>query len=286
MTHTFKRGVLWQAGASGNFIFSQFVPPEDILYSKQANEYKILNNKKYFLRISKEILPEHEMIACHPFPFEWIENNDIYIDELLMIKPNWFTEIMLYSKRMMQFRISPNDLVWMVKEAYYMSKGKEINWHNFQDVQLLIRITERIKNEFSLDVGNIQEQVTLCVLYMVWLKSNALQDTNENLKQFVNEQIVNPCMKAVENNTHLNTTPYDEAVPLLMASGKIGVVHNVEYEDMFIDCNTVFGITKQNIKEYSLKNVDLLTKILTIAERFDLVERVREYGNRLNNVDV
>ena len=46
MTHTFKRGVVWQAGASGNFLCSQFVPPEQVMYFEEGNEYKVKNDFK------------------------------------------------------------------------------------------------------------------------------------------------------------------------------------------------------------------------------------------------
>ena len=282
MTHTFKRGVVWQAGASGNFLCSQFVPPEQVMYFEEGNEYKVKNDFKYFLNISKEITPQMETLACHPFPTKWIQDNDIYIDDLIMIKPDWFSELLLYAKRMMQFRSSPNDLVWMIKQSYKLSHNKELDWHNFKDVQALIKITDRIKQEFGLNTGDIQRQSTLCVLYMVWLKSNKLSDDNDNIKVFVQQEIIDPCMKAVKNNTHLNTEPYDNAVIELEATGKIGKVHNIDYEDLFINCNSIIGIDVNNIKDYSTKNVDLLTTICKIADRNDLLARLDSYREKLN----
>ena len=182
----------------------------------------------------------------------------------------------------MQFRSSPNDLVWMIKQSYKLSHNKELDWHNFKDVQALIKITDRIKQEFGLNTGDIQRQSTLCVLYMVWLKSNKLSDDNDNIKVFVQQEIIDPCMKAVKNNTHLNTEPYDNAVIELEATGKIGKVHNIDYEDLFINCNSIIGIDVNNIKDYSTKNVDLLTTICKIADRNDLLARLDSYREKLN----
>ena len=63
-------------------------------------------------------------------------------------------------------------------------------------------------------------------------------------------------MKAVKNNTHLNTEPYDNAVIELEATGKIGKVHNIDYEDLFINCNSIIGIDVNNIKDYGNKQKD------------------------------
>jgi energy-converting hydrogenase Eha subunit F len=280
MTHIFDKAVVWQAGSSGNFIFSQLLPESEVMYAEQANEYKIKNNYKHFLNISKTIEPQQRLLAAHPFPTQWLKDNDVYVNDMICIKPSWWTEILLYTKRMMQFRISPNDLVWMIKEAYYLADKKDIDWHNFKDVGFLIRITERINEEFNLDVGNIQQQVTLCVLYMVWLKAQGLSDSNENLATFIQNQIINHSLK---EHRHLDHAPYDKAKIDLENTGKVGNVFVPTYEDMFIDCTETFGLDKRAIQAYSLKNVDLITKICNIGQRPDLVDRVNEYKDRIIN---
>jgi hypothetical protein len=89
-------------------------------------------------------------------------------------------------------------------------------------------------------------------------------------------------MKAVERNTHLNTEPYDNAVIELEATGKIGKVHNVDYEDLFINCNSVIGIDVNDIKDYSTKNVDLLNIICKITDSTDLLTRLDSFKEKLN----
>lgn len=282
MTHVFEKCVVWQAGASGNFIMAQNLPESEVV-SLQANEYKIANNFKHFLRVSKELLPEQKILAAHPFPTQWLIENDVHVNELIMLKPSWFTELLLFTKRMLQYRTSPNDLVWMVQKIYYLSKGKEIDWHNFKDVIGLVRITERISKEFSLDVGGLQKQVTLCVLYMVWIRANNLEDNNDNLAKFITSEIIEPWNgKTIK---HLDHEPYDVAEIELKNTGKVDNVYNVVYEDLFIDCNVVMGLNKSAVKEYSLKNIDILEKICTMAKHTDTLDRLSGYRARLEAVN-
>lgn len=282
MTHVFEKCVVWQAGASGNFIMAQNLPESEVV-SLQANEYKIANNFKHFLRVSKELLPEQKILAAHPFPTQWLIENDVHVNELIMLKPSWFTELLLFTKRMLQYRTSPNDLVWMVQKIYYLSKGKEIDWHNFKDVIGLVRITERISEEFSLDVGGLQKQVTLCVLYMVWIRANNLEDNNDNLAKFITSEIIEPWNgKTIK---HLDHEPYDVAEIELKNTGKVDNVYNVVYEDLFIDCNVVMGLNKSAVKEYSLKNIDILEKICTMAKHTDNLDRLSGYRARLEAVN-
>jgi hypothetical protein len=282
MTHVFEKCVVWQAGSSGNFIMAQNLPESEVV-SLQANEYKIANNFKHFLRVSKELLPEQKILAAHPFPTQWLIENDVHVNELIMLKPSWFTELLLFTKRMLQYRTSPNDLVWMVQKIYYLSKGKEIDWHNFKDVIGLVRITERISEEFGLDVGGLQKQVTLCVLYMVWIRANNLEDNNDNLAKFITSEIIEPWNgKTIK---HLDHEPYDVAEIELKNTGKVDNVYNVVYEDLFIDCNVVMGLNKSAVKEYSLKNIDILEKICTMAKHTDTLDRLSGYRARLEAVN-
>jgi len=92
-------------------------------------------------------------------------------------------------------------------------------------------------------------------------------------------------VSALGNIKHLDHEPYDVAEIELKNTGKVDNVYNVVYEDLFIDCNVVMGLNKSAVKEYSLKNIDILEKICTMAKHTDTLDRLSGYRARLEAVN-
>ena len=176
-------------------------------------------------------------------------------EEAIIVKPNWYSEMQIGIKK--------------------MQKHKGIsgvpNFLTEQEKQQLTDIQTHIKEEYELEVGNLMAPTVFCLSYLIWLRTIEHTHDEDYLKQFT----LNTIVDASKNFTLDN---YNEAEETLK---KVHELVYVEYEDLFIDCNTQLDITKEEIKKYTTDHLETAKKVARMAGDYDMIDELDNYSVRL-----
>ena len=176
-------------------------------------------------------------------------------EKAIIVRPNWFSEMQLGIKK--------------------MQKNKGIsgvpNFLTEQEKQQLTDIQTHIKEEYELEVGNLMAPTVFCLSYLIWLRTIEHTHDEDYLKQFT----LNTIVDASKNFTLDN---YNEAEETLK---KVHELIYVDYEDLFIDCNTHLDITKEELKKYTTNNLDIAKKIAKMSGDTETIDKLNDYSDRL-----
>lgn len=178
--------------------------------------------------------------------------------EAVLVKPNWFSEMLLQSKRLMKHKELANP----------------IDFFKDNEEQELKEIQKHINDEYDLDVGNITAPTLFCLCYLGWLKSLDRTHDEDLLKEFTTLMIITPALE-------FNFENYNAVETELKKISKISKIYNVTYEDLFIDVNPVLDLDKQEIKDYTSENLEVAKKIARMAGNYDMIDDLDDYSVRV-----
>lgn len=177
-------------------------------------------------------------------------------EEAIIVKPNWYSEMQIGIKK--------------------MQKHKGItgvpNFLTEEEKKQLTYIQSHIKEEYEIEVGNMLAPTVFCLSYLIWLRT--LERTHE--EDYLKEFTLNTIIDAGKNFTLDN---YNEAEETLK---KVHKLIYVDYEDLFIDCNTQLDITKEELKKYTTDHLEISKKMARMAGDYDMIDELDNYSVRVH----
>lgn len=177
-------------------------------------------------------------------------------EEAIIVKPNWYSEMQIGIKK--------------------MQKHKGItgvpNFLTEEEKKQLTYIQSHIKEEYEIEVGNLLAPTVFCLSYLIWLRT--LERTHE--EDYLKEFTLNTIIDAGKNFTLDN---YNEAEETLK---KVHKLIYVDYEDLFIDCNTQLDITKEELKKYTTDHLEISKKMARMAGDYDMIDELDNYSVRVH----
>jgi len=177
-------------------------------------------------------------------------------EKAIIVKPNWYSEMQLGIKKMMKHK----------------GISGVPNFLTDDERQQLKDIQTHIKEEYEIEVGNLLAPTVFCLSYLIWLRTLERTHEEDHLKEFT----LNTIIDAGKNFTLDNYNETEETLK------KVHELIYVDYEDLFIDCNTQLDITKEEIKKYTTDHLEISKKIARMAGDYDMIDELDNYSVRVH----
>ena len=252
--HVFEKAILWAAGGGGFFILDQLLPGNNIITNSTNNEYRSISNGRYFYGTKQPILPEQKILAGHNWPEDIID--EVIIKEMIVIKPSFTTEFLLFIKRMLGYPNTIPDTMWLIRMINRIENKKVFDdWNNFGDSVKVMNLTKEI-GILGIDYENSQANIMM-YLFFVYCKSKGLVYTKENLLVFLD---------AMYKDHRYFKPAKDHSLFDAWGHENIEKINVLEYEEAFHTDYDLFGIDNDIKKQYANKNLELMLQMLTIRD--------------------
>lgn len=277
MTHLFKHGVIWDAGAGGNHIMSYLVPKNNTQYLEYINEYITSDDLKYHVRPTvSEIKPQQTILASHKIPVKFFETQDIMVDDLAIILPNWFSCFMLEAKRMFNVSCTMGETSWLLEKAVELGEGM----HMKLPPSYISSLCDILGKEYNGLTTRIDNQcINFVYLYGIYLKARRLPHNKANISQFVESELLSHLHD--DTNLMYMLERWFNSASHLADMGKINNLKIYHYEEIFLGLTLPFAqVNKHELANYSLKNIGLAQLVASMTANKDL----DQYLNRATNV--
>lgn len=263
--HIFDKALLWASGGGGFFIVDQLLPGNNIVTNTINNEYRTVSDKRYFYGTKQPILPQQKILIGHHWPTDILDN--IIVKEMIVIKPGFITEFLLFIKRMLAYPDTIPNTTWLIRMVNRIENKKVFeDWNNFGYGVEIMNLTKEI-GVFGIDYGNKHNQVNIMMyLFFVYCKSNGLTYAKENLYAFIEAMYKDHGYFKLQTNHSLLTAWGHENIE------KIDIL---EYEEVFHTDYNIFGVDNNLKKQYANKNVELMLQMLAI----------KDIGNKFNEIN-
>ena len=262
---------MWACGGGGFFIIDQLIPGDNVIDSSVNNEYRVISNKKYFYGDSTPPEPQQKILIGHHWPTDILD--DIIVEKMIVIKPSFTTNFLLFIKRMLARPDSLATTMWMIGQmANIISNKKLVEWNNFNEATMLDNFVNN-SNIFNYSQDPISKQVNnMMYLFFVYCKTRQYE-----CKQFIGTRDIFADFIEYMYKAHSYFEVETHASLLTNSSHpNIKSIDILEYEEAFDTDYDMFGVNNEIKQDYSTKNKNLIKEMLSI----------KDIGNKLLTYDV
>lgn len=262
--HVFDRALLWASGGGGFFVVDQLYPGNNIVDNSDThNEYRTIAKERYFYGSQLDIEPHHKILIGHHWPTDILDK--IIVNKMVVIKPSFITELLLFIKRMTACPDTIPNTMWLIRMINRIENQKVFeDWNNFGHSVEVMQFTKNA-NIFNSEFKNNQVN-NMMYLFFFYCKSKGLVYTKENFSIFIEAMYKDHgYFKLQTNHSLLNNSSHPN----------IKNIDILEYEEVFHTDYDLFGINNNIKKQYANKNVELMLQMLTI----------KDIGNRFNEIN-
>ena len=277
MTHLFQHGVIWDAGAGGNHLISYLLPKSNTEYLEYINEYVTSDDIKYHVRPTmNEIKPNQSILASHNIPIKFFETQDVMVNEMAIILPNWFSCFMLEAKRMFNVSRTIGETSWLLQRAVELGEGMNMRL----PPPYISSLCDLLEKEYNGLATRIDDQcINFVYLYGIYLKARRLPHTKANISQFVESELLSHLHD--DTNLMYMLERWFNSASQLADMGKVNKLKLYHYEEIFLGLTLPFAqVTKPELANYSLKNIGLAQLVASMTKNKEL----DQYLNRATNV--
>lgn len=251
--HIFDRALLWASGGGGFFAIDQLYPGNNIVTNTDtSNEYRSVSKERYFYGSKTAIEPHHEMLIGHHWPIDILD--DIIINQMVVIKPSFTTEFLLFIKRMLAYPDTIPNTMWLIRMINRIENKKLTgSWNNFAHSAEIASFTKTEKI-LNCEVKNNQVN-NMMYLFFFYCKSKGLIYTKENFPVFIEFMYKDhDYFKLQQDHSLLNSAGHPN----------IKNIDIKEYEEVFNTDYDLFGIDNNIKRQYADKNAQLIEQMLSI----------------------
>ena len=268
--HVFEKSLMWACGGGGFFIIDQLIPGDNVIDSSINNEYRTISNKRYFYGESTPPEPQQKILIGHHWPTDILD--DIIVEKMIVIKPSFTTNFLLFIKRMLARPDSMATTMWMIGMANVISNKKLVEWQNFNEATMLDNFVNN-SNIFNYSQDPISKQVNnMMYLFFVYCKTRQYE-----CKRFIGTRDI--FADFIEYMYKAHSYFESEAHASLLTNSShpnIKSIDILEYEEAFDTDYDMFGVNNEIKQDYSTKNKNLIKEMLSI----------KDIGNKLLTYDV
>jgi len=128
--HIFDKALLWASGGGGFFVIDQLLPGNNIITNTTNNEYRTVSDRRYFYGTKQPILPQQKILIGHHWPTDILD--DVIVKDMIVIKPGFITEFLLFIKRMLAYPDTIPNTTWLIRMVNRIENKKVFeDWNNF-----------------------------------------------------------------------------------------------------------------------------------------------------------
>tara|TARA_B100001094_G_scaffold332731_1_gene406098 strand:+ start:2334 stop:3137 length:804 start_codon:yes stop_codon:yes gene_type:complete len=261
--HVFDKALLWASGGGGFFVVDQLYPGNNIVTNSDTNnEYRTIAKERYFYGSQFDIEPHHEILIGHHWPTDILDK--IIVNKMVVIKPGFITELLLFIKRMTARPDTIPNSMWLIRMINRIeNKTMFEDWNNFGHSVEVMHFTKSnaiFNSEFKDNQVN-----NMMYLFFFYCRSRGLVYTIENFPVFIEAMYRDHgYFKLQTDHSLLNNSSHPN----------IKNIDILEYEEVFHTDYDLFGIDNDIKKQYAEKNKELMRKMLGI----------KNIGNKLNEL--
>ena len=267
--HIFDKALLWASGGGGFFVIDQLLPGNNIVTNTTNNEYRTISDRRYFYGTKQPILPQQKILIGHHWPTDILD--DVIVNDMIVIKPGFITEFLLFIKRMLAYPDTIPNTMWLIRMVNRIENKRVFeDWNNFGHGVEVMHLTKEI-GVFNIDYDTKVNNVNnMMYLFFVYCKSKGLVYTKENFHVFIEAMYKDHgYFKLQTDHSLLNNSSHPN----------IKNIDIIEYEEAFHTDYNLFGIDNNIKKEYANKNVDLMLEMLSIKDtgnKFDEISKLKK----------
>jgi hypothetical protein len=254
--HVFEKSLIWACGGGGFFIVDQLLPGKNVLDSSVNNEYRTVSNERYFYGENTPPTPQQKILIGHEWPIDILDN--IIIEQMIVIKPSFTTNFLLFIKRMLARPDGLADTMWMIRMINIISNKRIPDWQNNEACTTLHNFVNNtnIFNTSHQNADNYQVNIMMYLFY-VYCKVHQIECKQDVFVDFIE------CMYKIHSYFK-----FDAHTSLLTNSShpNIKKIDILEYEEVFNTDYNIFGIDNEIKKDYSTKNNNLIREMLSIKD--------------------
>lgn len=260
--HIFDKSLLWASGGGGFFVVDQLYPGNNIITNTTNNEYRTVSKERYFYGSQLDIEPHHEILIGHHWPTNILDK--IIVNKMVVIKPGFITELLLFIKRMLAYPDTIPNTMWLIRMINRLTERNFANdWKNFEHSVEIMHFTKNA-NIFNSEYKNNQVN-NMMYLFFFYCKTKGLVYTKENFPIFIEAMYKDHgYFKLQTDHSLLNNSSHPN----------IKNIDILEYEEVFHTDYDLFGIDNNIKKQYANKNIELMLQMLTI----------KDIGNKFNEI--
>lgn len=250
--HVFDRALLWASGGGGFFAVNQLYPGSNIVTNSDvSNEYRSVAKERYFYGSKVPIESHHELLIGHHWPVDILD--DVIINQMVVIKPSFTTELLLFLKRMTAYPDTVPNTMWLIRMLNRINNKKLQSWNNFEYSAEVANFTKNT-NILNCELKNNQVN-NMMYLFLFYCKSNLVEYKKENFPDFLEFMYEDhDYFKLQTDHSLLNNTEHPN----------IKNIDILEYEEVFHTDYDLFGIDNNIKTQYANKNKQLIEELLSI----------------------
>ncbi len=261
--HVFDKSLLWASGGGGFFVINQLLPGNNIVTNTTNNEYRTVSDERYFYGTKQPILPQQKILIGHHWPTDILD--DVIVEEMVVIKPSFTTELLLFIKRMLAYPDTIPNTMWLIRMVNRIESNKVFeDWNNFGDSVEVMHLTKEI-GIFDINYDNNQVN-NMMYLFFVYCKSRGLAYTKDNFHVFI---------EAMYKDHGYFKLQTDHSLLTNSSHPNIKNIDILEYEEVFHTDYNLFGVDNNVKRDYAEKNKKLMLQMLNI----------KDIGNKFNEIN-